>query len=279
MSYGQSFHDTQPITWWNRVPVYLTGVLTAALAFGVIVCAILGIGNYPAPFAFSTAAFMDGRIWTPLTYAFADRMSFFTPLGLMCFYVWGVEIEKHIGRQRFSTLFVLLLAAQPLVCVLWSALGVPATQFGNYEIMAAMLIGFAVLYPNVEYLFGWVPLKWFAFVCFIAGSLMLLGQRDWIRLSFLWVECGVAFGYIRWVQHGGEFRLPSVSLPLGGRRPKLRVLPDPAAADEEEDAPMAEVDALLDKIAKSGIGSLSPGERARLEKAREELMKRESPRR
>jgi hypothetical protein len=38
------------------------------------------------------------------------------------------------------------------------------------------------------------------------------------------------------------------------------------------------MDILLDKIAKSGIDSLSSKERARLEKAREELLKRESSR-
>jgi hypothetical protein len=47
---------------------------------------------------------------------------------------------------------------------------------------------------------------------------------------------------------------------------------------EEEEA-NSEVDALLDKIAKSGIGSLTAKERKRLEKAREDLMKRESPHR
>ena len=46
-----------------------------------------------------------------------------------------------------------------------------------------------------------------------------------------------------------------------------------------EDATMAEVDALLDKIAKSGIASLTPKERAKLEAAREGLMKRSAGRR
>jgi hypothetical protein len=67
------------------------------------------------------------------------------------------------------------------------------------------------------------------------------------------------------------------------RRPKLRVLPDLPASPpkpvapprtEREVATMAEVDALLDKIAVSGIGSLTPKERAKLEAAREDLMKR-----
>ena len=37
---------------------------------------------------------------------------------------------------------------------------------------------------------------------------------------------------------------------------------------------MAEVDALLDKIAQSGIGSLTAKERAKLESARDDLKKR-----
>ena len=37
---------------------------------------------------------------------------------------------------------------------------------------------------------------------------------------------------------------------------------------------MAEVDALLDKIAQSGIASLTPKERAKLDAAREGLLKR-----
>ena len=54
------------------------------------------------------------------------------------------------------------------------------------------------------------------------------------------------------------------------------VVPKPVAPPrtEREVATMAEVDALLDKIAVSGIGSLTPKERAKLEAAREDLMKR-----
>src|SRR5438105_929000 len=140
MSYGQSFQDNQPITWWNRMPVYATGILTLAFAIGIVVCAVLGVGNFPVMFAFSAPSFFGGWFWTPLTYAFADAMSFFTPLGLLCFYVWAVEIEKYLGRQRYLTLFALLIVAQPIVCIAWWASGVPAVQFGNYEIMAAMLI-------------------------------------------------------------------------------------------------------------------------------------------
>jgi hypothetical protein len=42
---------------------------------------------------------------------------------------------------------------------------------------------------------------------------------------------------------------------------------------------MDDIDALLDKIAKSGINSLTSKERARLEKGRENLLKKDSGRR
>ena len=42
---------------------------------------------------------------------------------------------------------------------------------------------------------------------------------------------------------------------------------------------MAEIDALLDKIAQSGLGSLTAKERAKLEKGRERLLKKEPGRR
>jgi hypothetical protein len=59
----------------------------------------------------------------------------------------------------------------------------------------------------------------------------------------------------------------------------LRVLPDlpvkkPVAA-RTTTASMAEVDALLDKIAQHGIGSLTAKERAKLDAARRDLKKRE----
>lgn len=288
MSYGPSFHDNQPITWWNRVPIFATGILTAMFTAGVILCAVLGVSAALPPLAFVPQAFVQGAFWQPLTYAFVDRMSFFTPLGLICFYMWAVEIEKYIGRQRFVTLFGMVLLAQPLIALAWWKLELPFNGssftamaiYGNYQIMAAMLIGFATLYPNVEYLFGWAPLKWFAFVCFVAGSLMALGQRDFFSLTLLWAVCGITFGYIRFLQKGASLPLPDFG-KLFRPKPKVRVLPDPEASPRQRrtqptQESMDAVDALLDKIARSGMSSLTARERAQLERARETLMKKES---
>jgi hypothetical protein len=283
MSYGQSFHDNQPIWWIKRVPIYVTTILTVAFVVGLILSVLLASANLlgGSKLAFVTPQFLHGAIWQPLTYVWIDEPNFFTPLGIICFYSWALQIERFLGRTHLLMLFGLLVLTPVVVDLFFHLVGIPTGTVGNYQLVAAILIAFATLYPNVEF-FGWIPLKWFAFVCVAVGSLMYFPRHDWVGLVSLWATCAVAFGYIRWVQLGGE--LPSIRLPSFKPRPKLRVLPNPGPRaeedeDDDQDASMTEIDILLDKIAKSGIASLTPKERERLEKAREELMKRETPRR
>ena len=100
---------------------------------------------------------------------------------------------------------------------------------------------------------------------------MAISSRDLVGLITLWSTIGFAYGFVRFQQ--GHFRLPSFR--FGRRTPKLRVLPDlDRKPDTVRDTSMAEVDALLDKIAKSGIGSLTAKERARLDAARNDLLKK-----
>jgi hypothetical protein len=282
MSSGPSFHDNQPITWWKRLPIYAATIVTGVLVVGMIVSVIFATAGLPLGlFTFSAPAFSRGALWQIFTFPFITLPSFFTLLGIACFFSWGVEVEKYLGRVRFFQLIGALIFVEAAVCLAWWWIfRVPAVTAGNYHLTAALLIAFATLYPNIEYLFGWVPLKWFAFASIVLGSLMALPNHQWPELTMLWATCAVAFGFVRWVQHGGEINL-RFRFNISRRRPKLRVLrdPDESSGHEEESEATSEVDALLDKIAKSGLGSLTAKERARLEQAREELMKRESPRR
>jgi hypothetical protein len=199
----------------------------------------------------------------------------------MCLYSWGVQVEQHLGRARFLTLFACLVLVQPVIATLWwLTLGARVALGGNYEIVAALLIAFATIYPNIEY-FGWIPLKWFAFACFAIGSLMYFPPHDWVGLSILWATCAVAFGYIRSLQHGVSFDWTEKIGKLFRPRPRLSVVPrDPTASGagafrENPRDPVASIDAILEKISRSGMASLTTRERATLEKAREKLIERE----
>jgi hypothetical protein len=144
----------------------------------------------------------------------------------------------------------------------------------------ALFIAFATLYPNVTMLFN-ILAKWVAIVLVGIYTMMHLAANDWPSLIALWSTVGFAVAFVRF--HQGLITMPKLRLPR--RAPNLRVLPDPinrksaSAGSPRENATMAEVDALLDKIATSGISSLTAKERAKLEAAREGLMKRGAGRR
>jgi membrane associated rhomboid family serine protease len=269
--------EQRPLGQWGRLPLYVATILTGAYALGLVASVVLSSARVSLlPFVFTPAAFLRGAIWQPLTYSFIDTPQFFTPLGLLCLYSWGLQTEQYLGRTRFLKLYVLLILVQPLVACLWWWCGrVPLPIAGNYPLLAGLLIAFATLYPNIEFM-GWIPLKWFAFACFAIGSLMYFPTQDWPGLSILWAACACAFGYIRFLQRGGSVELPAQVQALFRRRPKFSVVrshPEPRVVpvSDMEDS----VDPLLDKIAKSGLGSLTAKERATLEKAREALLKRE----
>jgi hypothetical protein len=183
-------------------------------------------------------------------------------------------------------LLLLTLTAPAIAALAWWGFHVPSVGphalFGGYMLFAALLVAFATLYPNTE-VWGWVPFKWIAFACIFCGSLMILADRDWLRLLELWGSCAVAFGFIR---HAVEKEYDDYESPLARvrqwfrRKPRLRVLPTPPPAAPRRRAVVepdaaSEMDALLDKIARSGMASLTPRERTRLEQAREALLKKD----
>jgi hypothetical protein len=75
--------------------------------------------------------------------------------------------------------------------------------------------------------------------------------------------------------------LPSIRLvnPLR-KRPKLRVVPPPRPRPTQvsEPAENIEIDPLLDKISRKGLGSLTAAERSALERAREKLLENDKKR-
>ena len=277
MRVTSSFSDYQPIRYVGRVPIYATTIITALFAVGVLVSIVLLSARLPIfSLSFTPAKFLSGSLWQPFTYAFIERPSFFTIMGIFAFYSWSLEVEKFIGRARFLGFFGLLLLVQPVVCLFWHwVFGAPASAVGGYHLAAAALVGFATIYPNIEYL-GWVLLKWFAFACLAIGSVMYFPEHDWVGLSLLWITCGAAFGYIRLVQRGTSFDLPDFR-GLFRRKPKFSVVRDPtrpSPLSRREEDTVGAIDPLLDKIAKSGLASLTAPEREQLEKARETLIKR-----
>ena len=273
---------TQPFGKWNGIPIYLTTILTALFVVGMIGTAIMQAGDAMLleAFAFKMPLHPAWSLWRLFTYVFINPVDFFTPFSIFFFYWFCVGIETHLGRGVATRLLVLLTLVPVVFCaVCWWGLGLRSGVAGNFFLTASLLVAFATLYPSTEAM-GWVPFKWMSFACIFCGSLMLLAAHNWLGIAELWLCCLAAFLYIR---HAKELEYDDYISPfsrvkdLFRRKPKFHVVPAPSNSSYREtlNEPASELDTLLDKIAKSGMNSLTAKEKATLEKAREALIRKD----
>lgn len=271
--------DYRPVTWMGRYPVRVTTIIAALYVLGMFVTTIVeSIHGNLSFLMFQPHSFLHGAIWQPFTCVLIQSPTFFFLFNLFFFYWSGTEVEKYLGIRRYLFLFGVLLLVAPLVLIAWGPrANYWQPYFGSYELSVGMFIAFAVLYPNVE-LFGWVTLKWLAFAGLVLASMQYLPGHEWGRLSILWAMCLAAFLYIRLVQ--GRVAIPDNIQNLNPfrrrRRPRLHVVQkSQLQSTAEPDDVIASVDPILDKIANSGIGSLTPNERKILDRARNRLLKKD----
>lgn len=270
-----SSNEHQPVTWFGSYPVYAAHLVVAVLTVSMIFTAILqgfradGLLHW---LPFSSEAVWRGEIWRLATYGLFNPPSLWFAIDMLMIVWFGREIERFFGRVVFLRLYLCLYFLTPLLLSVVGLLRPTAMtgQTGGF----ALFIAFAALYPDAVMLFNLLA-KWVALILVGLFSLMALAANDWVRLITLWANAGFAWAYVRAAQ--GRLSLPQ--LPVRPSRPKPRVVaptktkPISATKAAESNA-MAEIDALLDKIAQSGMASLTPKERARLEAARTTLRKR-----
>jgi hypothetical protein len=282
MALLSSFNEDRPVTYFRGHPIYCATILTVAYAMGVLATflakALGSLDVLISLLAFDTAhSILGGQIWQIVTYSFVDLPSFFTIIGLLFLYVSAVEIEKYIGKARFLTLYgIIVLIPVVSLSVLAIFLNFPLRFLGQTQIMIGLFIAFCTLYPGVQW-GGFLTAKWVAIASLVLSSAIDLSSSDWISLGELWLISGFSFGYIRFLQRGGE--LPSFRIALR-RRPKLRVVQKAKSRSRPSNIVVvgndtAEIDPLLDKIAKHGLNSLTSQERAELERARAKLLEKD----
>lgn len=279
MSDSAGKSDTLPLTWLGRVPVYATTILIAMLVLGMVATVMLESANADiSMFAFTAQAFWKKAfLWQLFTHPLIAYPSFFYIFGLIFAYWFGVGIESYLGRRVFLRIVFLLCLVPALTATAWWLAGTPVEVRGDLQLVVGLFIAYATLYPNAEW-WNWITMKWLAFAGIVLQSLMFFPKHEWELLTVFLSACAAAHFYTRYEQ--GHWTLPR--LRWARRKPALRVLPRESARgqsaefdDQPEDELDSEVDALLEKIARNGLASLSAKERARLEQARENLLKKE----
>lgn len=271
--------DYRPVAWMGRYPVDVTTMLVGLHVAVAILTAMLVAFGASFVLAFlqfdSAEVWYGGQVWRLFTYAFVHA-----PSGLLWFavemymlFVFGREVERFIGRRAYLVLYLVLLIAPTAVLTIWglwqrSALaGSPALHFGIF-------VAFATIYPRVE-LFLRIMAKWIALILAGVYTFQLLAYHAWTDLAVVWTSIGAAFLFIELRGAGPELAWWSNVKTRIGPKPKIRVLQRTHARRAvEPDDVYASIDPILDKISKSGIGSLTANERRQLNRERERLLKK-----
>jgi len=270
--------DYRPVAWMGRYPVDVTTMLVGLhIALAVIGCILFAAGTSVLSYLQfdSTAVFYQGQVWRIITYAFVHP-----PAGLLWFavemymlFVFGREVERFLGQRAYVVLYLILLIAPSLLLTTWG-LWQPTALAGSPALHFGIFVAFATIYPRVE-LFLRIMAKWFALILAAVYTLQLIAYHAWSDLAVVWTSIGAAFLFVELRGAGPELAWWSKVKARIGPKPKVRVLQRTHARRAvEPDEVYASIDPILDKISKSGIGSLTANERRQLNRERERLLKK-----
>lgn len=279
MSWQPESRDRLPLTWWKGQPIYLAAILAIAGVVSMIVTSLLET-DVVLRLTFTFGNVVDrGWFWTPITYVLVNPPSLFFILTSYFFWRFGEEIERHFGRRVFVKLVVGLMLVSPLLLSLiallgpraWPAIGIGQLEFGVF-------LAFATLYPRAKMSILIATIDaWILAAVFVGiSALTALASRNWAELFVLAGQVLFAYGYIRYEQ--GRWTLPSLSFLKMKRNPEpARRLPAQKQKTAAAKSPRVDleekVDAILDKIHREGLQSLTEEERRTMEQASEILRK------
>ncbi|MFQ3651030.1 MAG: rhomboid family intramembrane serine protease [Gemmataceae bacterium] len=234
----------------------------------------------------------QGQVWRLLTSVFLhdNNSVWHIVINMLMLWWFGRQVEEHLGTREFLTMYLTAGVLASLAFCLTYALGFNGSRaLGASGAVAAVLMLSACYFPGqIIYLFFVIPVPvWFILVLMIASDgFNLLSGR--MRPSGGGVASaahlgGLLFGYL---YHRGQWRilrwLPA-SLTTRRVQPQLRLF-NPDSQDSVRPAPRratnehleAQMDAILEKIARVGMAGLTDKEREILNKASEEIRRRQT---
>jgi len=272
--------DYRPVTWMGRYPVDVTTMLVGVhVACAILTAFLFAIGyagalNYTM---FDSTQVWHGQIWRLFTYAFIHPPNGYALLWfaieMYMLFFFGREVERFIGQRAYLWLYALLLFVPAVLLSLWG-LTMRTGLTGSGALHFAVFTAFVTLYHNVQF-FMRIAAKWVFAILAAIGSLSALAAHDWADLVVLWTSVAVAFAFIELRGAGPELAWLTNFKDRMRPKPKLYIVQKSSTrrVAEPEDV-YTSVDPILDKIAKSGMGSLTENEKKILDRARNRLLKK-----
>ncbi|MEM6672658.1 MAG: rhomboid family intramembrane serine protease [Planctomycetota bacterium] len=204
-------------------------------------------------------------VWQWVTYAFVHDMNGLGHLffNMLMLYFFGTMLEGIIGSRRFITHYLIAAVAGAVLHLAFMLmLGRTSTAIGASGAVLGVTVAAATLRPHAQVLFLFIPVKlWVLAAVLVAFDVYplireLSGGLPEGRVAHFVHLGGALYGFVaarqRWLWRD----------PLAVLERKRAV-----AQTERQIGDQQRLDALLDKINREGIGSLSRSEKAFLKKA------------
>lgn len=248
---------------------------------------------------------LKGEIWRLGTHLFAHGGFGHILFNMWGLWIFGQVVEQRIGGHRLLQLYLLsgLVAAgtwllfnstpRPVGMLGLTVIKTYPSVLGASGALFGILVAAAILDPNRMFMLLIPPipmrLKTLAIVYGCIELIAIFNQQG-SNIAHLAHVGGMLGGYlyVRWLFRG-RWANASRSGPGSWRMPKTRrsgwnpfasrprqTPPPPPKPFPGSDGPMNEIDAILDKIGKHGLGSLTEQERRVLQEVREKLKQQKS---
>ncbi|HET7789720.1 MAG TPA: rhomboid family intramembrane serine protease [Gemmatimonadales bacterium] len=207
------------------------------------------------------------RPWTPITYMFVHAGIAHIFFNMLVLFFFGPKLEVFLGGRRFLSLYF----ASGLAGAALSFVTPMVPIVGASGAINGVLLAYAMTWPRDRfYIWGILPLEaWFAVTVFagldVLGALGVV-QPGIAHFAHLGGLAG-GFLYLQWDRRrrAAAPRPRVVVRPSGGNQADLarweRIQPETLHPVNRE-----ELERVLAKIAATGVGSLSPDERAFLDR-------------
>ena len=248
-----------------NVILFLAGNLMPALAERLIL---------------STPGIRSGRIYQLVTAGFLHLDFFHLFFNMWGLYLFGGLVAPHIGGRRFLWLYLIGAVSGNLLYLLlnWN---MPGGLLGASGAVFAVMVAAALLEPNRQFIVFLLPIPMRTrtlVVCYTVLEVILLARNN-DGIAHLAHLGGVIGGYLYMkLLYGNRLAWDPFRRKPATWHPQFRGgAPEPPRGGAENVArpggPVGsrELDALLDKVSRYGINSLSEHELSRLRQAREEM--------
>ncbi len=282
MLYHEQSDDYRPLFWMQGRPIYANTLIIVGHILAFVVSALCisayGYSNVASNLALSTPEIWRGQVWRLFSYVafdpyFFQSRSLWFLISLILLYFFGREVEQFVGRRNYLKFYAALIIVPAVLLSLLGLVMVPQAYLNCGDVIFGVFVAFATIYPGAMPSF-WIPLSARVLMWILLGisTLIDLAGHDYSSIFILWACSGVAYFSMRLIGagHGSNWLMNWLEERRSerlARRHNLKVVQDRKATES--------IDAILEKISKHGVGSLDARERAALEEARANLLKRD----